>query len=489
MTSGIVVGHGFQAEASSMSLEQCSMVKLFRVGFTFFVALVCVISPVSFSLVSPAWAVTEWTQVGSDIDGEAAKDESGRSVALSSDGTRVAIGAPGSGDDSGQVRVYDLTGGAWVQVGGDIDGEAAGDASGAAVSLSADGTRVAIGAPVNAGNGSEAGHVRIYQLDGNAWVKMGSDIDGEAAGDLSGEAVSLSSDGSRVAIGGRWNDGNGNDAGHVRVYDWTGSAWVKMGSDIDGEAADDNSGKAVSLSSDGTRVAIGAPQNNGAGLAAGHVRVYQLDGNAWVKVGSDIDGEAADDYSGGSVSLSADGTRVAIGANYNSDSAFYAGHVRVYDLDGGAWVQVGSDIDGEAAEDQSGGSVALSSDGSRVAIGAEFNAGTGFEEAGHVRVFTLTADNWTQIGSDFDGEAEYGIFGISVSLNSDGSRVAIGAPEIGAGHVQVHSYPVPEDENETPSEELAETGVADASGIAFGGAIALVVGAGGYLLRRRGARA
>jgi LPXTG-motif cell wall-anchored protein len=55
--------------------------------------------------------------------------------------------------------------------------------------------------------------------------------------------------------------------------------------------------------------------------------------------------------------------------------------------------------------------------------------------------------------------------------------------------VRVYGYPVPEDENETPSEELAETGGVDASGIAFGGAIALVVGVGGYLLRRRGARA
>ena len=55
------------------------------------------------------------------------------------------------------------------------------------------------------------------------------------------------------------NDSNGNDSGHVRVYDYNGSAWAKVGDDIDGEAADDLSGFSVSLSSDGTRVAIGAP--------------------------------------------------------------------------------------------------------------------------------------------------------------------------------------------------------------------------------------
>jgi len=51
----------------------------------------------------------------------------------------------------------------WQQLGADIDGEAAGDFSGNSVSLSADGSIVAIGAYANRGNGSYAGHVRIYQ--------------------------------------------------------------------------------------------------------------------------------------------------------------------------------------------------------------------------------------------------------------------------------------------------------------------------------------
>ena len=50
-------------------------------------------------------------------------------------------------------------------------------------------------------------------------TQLGSDIDGEAAGDVSGMSVSMSSDGSRLAIGAEYNAGNGTDAGHVRVYD------------------------------------------------------------------------------------------------------------------------------------------------------------------------------------------------------------------------------------------------------------------------------
>ena len=76
---------------------------------------------------------------------------------------------------------------------------------------------MAIGATGNDGNGSSAGHVRIYSWDGSAWTQVGNDIDGEAALDRSGSSVSIDSDGSHVAIGALYNDGNGSDAGHVRV--------------------------------------------------------------------------------------------------------------------------------------------------------------------------------------------------------------------------------------------------------------------------------
>ena len=44
-------------------------------------------------------------------------------------------------------------------------------------------------------------------LFAQVWTQLGSDINGEAAGDTSGVSVSLSSDGKRVAIGAIHNDG------------------------------------------------------------------------------------------------------------------------------------------------------------------------------------------------------------------------------------------------------------------------------------------
>ena len=382
-------------------------------------------------LVSYSSTHAQWAQIGQDIYGEAEEDLSGFSVSLSSDGSVMAIGAPGNdgngNENIGHVRVYKNIDGTWTQVGQDINGEAANDGSGASVSLSSDGAVVAIGASGNDGNGNQdTGHVRIYQNIDGTWTQVGQDIDGEAANDFSGRSVSLSSDGSVVAVGAPSNEGNGILAGHARIYQNINGIWVQIGQDIDGEAALDLFGWPVSLSSNGLVVAIGASRNDGNGESSGHVRIYQNINGTWTQIGQDIDGEAAFDFSGRSVSLSSDGSVVAIGAFFNDgNDNEEAGHVRIYQNIDGTWTQVGQDIDGEAASDQSGLSVSLSSDGVVVAIGAVGNDGNG-ESSGHVRIYQNINGTWTQIGQDIDGEAN-DLSGSPISLNSNGSIVAIGA--------------------------------------------------------------
>jgi hypothetical protein len=329
-----------------------------------------------------------------------------------------------------------------TQLGADIDGEASGDGSGYSVSMNADGGTVAIGAYFNDGNGDYSGHVRIYQWNGSSWQQLGLDIDGEAAGDRSGWSVSLSADGGTVAIGAYTNDGNGDFSGHVRIYQWSGSSWQQQGADIDGEAAGDYSGYSVSLSADGGTVAIGTPYNDGNGSHSGHVRIYQWDGSSWQQQGADIDGEAAVDHSGWSVSLSADGGTVAIGAKFNDGNGDDSGHVRIYQWDGSSWQQQGLDIDGEGVEDYSGYSVSMSADGGTVAIAA---VSTGF---GHVRIYEWNGSSWQQLGLDIDDEA-YGGSCYSVSISANGDAVAIGtvnpynASWGKPGHVRVYSLKNP----------------------------------------------
>lgn len=383
-----------------------------------------------------------WTQKGSDIDGEAAGDQSGWTVGLSSDGDKVAIGAytnGGTGTNAGHVRVYEWDGTAWVQMGADIDGEAAGDLS-STVSLSSDGNTVAIGAEQNDGNGNNSGHVRIHDWDGTAWTPRGPDIDGAAAFDIAGYSVSLSPSGDTVAIGSFGNDGNGNLSGHTRVFRWTGATWTQVGGAINGAAGGDHSGWSVSLSAGGNTIAITALRNGDGGANAGHMRVFEWNGTAWAQKGADIDGEGVDDELG-IVSLSSDGNTVAVGAKHNDGNGTSAGHVRIYEWNTTAWVQRGTDLDGDAAGDQLGQAVCLNSDGSIVAAGAPYNDGKGID-AGRVQVFQWSGAIWNQLGANIDGEAAGDLFGRSVFLSADGGTIAIGGPRndgsgADAGHVRV----------------------------------------------------
>ncbi|MFL0793702.1 MAG: DUF4347 domain-containing protein, partial [Prochlorococcus sp.] len=312
----------------------------------------------------------------------------------------------------------------------------------------------------NQGNGRHASEIINRDILNNwqgslaigSWSKVGDDIDGESGGDQSGNSISLSNDGSIVAIGANYNDGNGDYSGHVRIFQNINETWTQLGSDIDGEAASDYSGHSVSLSGDGTVVAIGAPSNRGTGIyKSGHVRLYKLiSGSWWMQIGEDIDGEGSGDNSGSSISLSDDGSIVAIGApsagkatsRGDAETISQSGHVRIYQNINGTWTQIGSDIDGESASDKSGNSVSLSSDGSIVAIGAHYNDGND-SNSGHVRVYENINGTWTQVGSDIDGEAKDDYSGTSVSLSSDGRTLAIGANgndgyEYASGHTRIY---------------------------------------------------
>ncbi|WP_299213513.1 BspA family leucine-rich repeat surface protein [uncultured Dokdonia sp.] len=385
-------------------------------------------------LIIPIISFSQISQLGNDIDGEVFWDRFGSSISLSEDGNRVAIGARLNNNenvvDSGSVKVFDFFGDTWNQVGQEIFGESEDDQFGYSVSMSSNGNIVAIGGLMNDGNGNNSGHVRIYQLIGNIWVQLGTDIDGEGINDQSGFTVSLSGIGNRVAIGARTNKTNDINfsKGHTRIFEFNGLNWVQLGQDIDGEAANDQSGYSVSINKDGTRVAIGATLNDGFASKAGHTRVYSYNGNNWIQLGQDIDGEAANDQSGYSVSINDVGNRLVIGAVFNDENGIDSGHVRVYQLINDTWIQLGQDIDGEASGDNFGEAVTISGDGETIAIGARRNDGqTNINNIGHVRVFKLESNNWLQVNQDIEGDLQGDQFGGAVSLSEDGSVLAIGA--------------------------------------------------------------
>ena len=340
------------------------------------------------------WNGSNWTssEIVGAFYGNLSHSYVGWSVATNSNGNVLVYGRPSfSSGSSSYVLCYN--GVNWNNYGSNnvIYGETSGDKSGWSVAMNANGRRFVVGAPLNDGNGTDSGSVRVhcFNVGSNQWLQIGSDIDGEFAEDQFGYSVAMNAMGNRIVAGAPYNDANGTDSGSVRIFSWDGSTWTKLGSNINGQAAGDQNGYSVAMNESGNIVVIGAPYNDGGGNNSGRVRVFSWNGSSWIQLGSDINGDSAEDQFGCSVSINGLGNIIAIGANLNDANGLNSGRVKVYYWNGSSWIQLGRSIDGEAAGDESGLSVSINYNGNIIAIGAPKNDGTA-TNSGHVRIYKLT---------------------------------------------------------------------------------------------------
>ncbi len=195
-------------------------------------------------------------------------------------------------------------------------------------------------------------------------------------------------------------------------------AQMQIGSDLIG-GGNEGIGESVAIAMDGNRIAYGGPLNYGSGVSGGVVRVFDLINGDWVQVGSDIEGEALSDRAGQSIALSEDGSRLVFGIPENDANGDDAGKVKAYDFVGNDWVQVGSDILGELEDEECGRTISLSSDGNRLVVGSP-----GYDaERGRVRIYNFENNEWVQLGGDLLGSPE-DMFGDEVTISGDGTILA-----------------------------------------------------------------
>lgn len=381
-------------------------------------------------------------QIGSDINGEAAYDQSGYSVSMP-DANTIAIGAPyhditptfiSDGIDAGNVRIFIWNGTSWLQKGQDINGEMGEDHMGISVSMP-DANTVAIGSPENDGNGSNAGDVSIYSWNGSIWSQKGSDIMGDSNSDKFGHSVSMPDD-NTVAIGAPLNDAGGfGNSGHVKIFNWNGTSWVQKGLDIEGDNYDDRLGFSVCMP-DANTVAIGAPENDDNGGNSGQVRVFKWNGTSWLQKGQYINGTTAGDQTGFSISMPNANT-IAIGAPFYDlpSGASNSGQVRVFEWNGTAWIPKGQELLYLAYNGISneffGHSISMP-DPNTLAIGVPSSL------VGIVHVLKWNGLNWIRKGLDIWGQGVNHGHGSSVSMPDD-NTVGFGVPQDNWGISRVYS--------------------------------------------------
>ncbi len=378
-----------------------------------------------FLLLCPIFGFSQWNQIGS-IDGNTTQSDFGAATSLNASGDIIAVGVPlddTMAGNAGKVMVFQNISSVWTQIGSSMFGLGiSSEEFGSTVSLNSDGNIIAIGS-------RSIGPVKVYQNISNVWTQVGTDIYGDT-NDNFGYSVSLNNTGDVLAVSARNNSGvNGINSGQVRVYLFIGTSWIQIGQDIDGEAANDYSGESVSLNDAGTFVAIGATLNDGNGANSGHVRVYEYfsTSNTWIQKGADIDGPTVSAF-GASVALSDTGDILAVGApSEDLTSSTDAGEVRVYEFISNIWTKIGQDLNG-IARDEFGTSVSLSSDGTILAVGAPALLFGHVNNIGYARVFKNISGTWTQIDQDITAGADNET-GRSVSLNANGSIISVGMPK------------------------------------------------------------
>jgi hypothetical protein len=436
---------------------------------------------------------------------------------MSADGTRLAVGtiredsnatgidgneANNSASGSGAVYMFAKSGGIWTQEAYiKASNTAVDDRFAFSISLSADGTRLAVGAEWedssaqgvggnDADNGaSNSGAVYVFSRTGSTWSQEAYiKASNTEAADLFGTGVSLSADGARLAVGAPGEDSNAlgvgggetnnsaSGSGAVYVFSRSGTTWSQeayvKASNTEGG---DQFGISVSLSGDASRLAVSAPsedssatgvggnQSDNGALKSGAVYIFARSGTSWSQeaYAKASNTEANDQLGGGSplflgtaLCLSGDGLRLAVGApledsnatgvggdDTNNDAAD-SGAIYVFSRSGSTWSQEAY-IKASIADagDRFGYTVSFSTDGSALAAGAwrEDSSSSGIggnqadnsaSDAGAAYVFSRSGVTWAQQSYiKAPNTNSFDRYGYAVALSGDGSRLAVGAKE------------------------------------------------------------
>ena len=325
-----------------------------------------------------------WVLLGQEINATASNVESGYDVGINYDGNTIVIGTPGQD----RMRVYDLNvSDNWsprTSNGYNIFSSQSAQRAGHSVSINASGNVAAMGAPL--GN-----KVWIFDIDQDEGTGLMSGNPLVVPGTYAGGSVDLDDEGNTVVVGAYKSN---SERGQVLVYDFNGTSWVQRGQTLSGVNNYDQFGFDVSMSNDGNTIAVGSKgwdsNPNNTTYEIGETAVYDWNGSTWVQRGTSIQGVNIFDQCGFSVSLSGNGNRMAIGYKGNNTAFSAAGLVRIFDWDGTAWIQNGDPIYGDGISVYSGHSVALSDNGSILAIGAIQGTGPVNEftnQQGQVRIY------------------------------------------------------------------------------------------------------
>jgi len=434
------------------------------------------------------WTGSSWSQYTKIVGQDEDNAYFGSSVAINSDGTRVVVGAlakneatVASGDDQGAVYIFDRTGtNTWGTYTNKITtGEDGGvnDFFGSCVDISADGRYIIVGSPNDTINGTAVidhqGSAFIFKkVGGSLWEQQAKLVGKPEQNAHFGCSVKLSSDGTKALIGSRSEDVNENDQGAAYLYTRTGETWGEKTRFVGDSKYNGQFGTSCGITSNGSTLLIGARYE---GVAYVFTRGDRNDSTLNVsksvhvtenvtlgktlKITNEYDSSnlvvdmttnkdlSNDVWSPGTelhergllpvnnaqygraVYMSRDGNYLAVGAYLSDEAGADQGCVFVYVWDGGQWVKQAKFV-ASVPEDSAryGEALALTSDGSKLAVSAPNEDISSADNKGAVYIYKRVDTFWSleeKIQRSSLSTSPY--FGSDVSFSGDGTYLVIGA--------------------------------------------------------------
>jgi hypothetical protein len=395
--------------------------------------------------------ITRTTLYGHKVAYTGFSDYFGRSVSLSGDGKVAAVAAPFDDDvavDSGAVYVcIQNSMGQWDTV----QKLKANDAANytylggigtqtdqlRGVSISGDGSIIVAGSSYNDPNGTDSGAAYVFEKSGSTWTQFQKIVASDgAASDHFGASVSVSRDGSTIAVGSPYDDTT-TDQGAAYIFEKVGGTWTQVQKIVQSDTLANSSfgGTGVELTDDGTTILVGASFHDTGGTNTGRAYIFDKAANGtWsqTQILRASNGGASDHFASG-IGISGDGTVICCGA-YGEDTGGIADAGAAYIFvksAAGAWSQTETQFiqasDGTTS-DFFGLGVSVSQNGDRILVGAYMDDTTE-GDSGSMYIFDRTNGVWTQTNHLYPGHATApGGYGMSSAISDDGKVYMVGSP-------------------------------------------------------------
>ena len=390
--------------------------------------------------------ISTYNKVGFITAGNLAgsNDLFGFSVATSADGKTIVVGAKNdelTGTTAyGVVHIFDRTGNSFNRV-GILTGSNAGqngDNFGISVATSADGKTIIVGASADETTVTDTGLVYVFDRVGNTFNQVGilTGSNANETGDNFGISVATSADGKTIFVGASVDETAITDSGSVYAFDRVGNAFNQVGILTGSNAVGgDKFGISVATSADGKTIFVGASADETVMNNSGIVYAFDRVGNTFNQVGILTGSNAVGSGEfGASVSTSADGKTVLVGAPGENDPNLDAssGVAYVFDRVGNTFNQVGiltgSSVTEFDINDKYGNSVAISADGKKIIVGA-FQDEFAVEniQTGLTYVYSRTGNSFNQVGILTGNNVPIANFASYVATSADGKSIIVGA--------------------------------------------------------------